>query len=327
MADVPYGDPTPVQGTGNGRANAVQTLGTLTNWAGAAVSLALIVGVGVWSYKTLARDVSGVPVVRAASGKPMRVAPESPGGSPALNQGLSVNNVAAAGAAEKPADRLILAPAPVDLTGDDLPSGSVTIAAVPLEEKNKPAEAPAPNPSPQMASIQALADQLSGGAAPLDAVVEAPKPAPEKLEPAAVVVPAKPKVEKPVKAAIKGGLKWSLRPVVRPGGLKKVAVKAPVEAAIASALSVDPNTIKAGTKLAQLGAFESAEIAQVEWDKLNRKFGDYLEGKQRVIQRAKSGGRVFYRLRAMGFADLSDARRFCSALVAEKAECIPLTSK
>ena len=37
---------------------------------------------------------------------------------------------------------------------------------------------------------------------------------------------------------------------------------------------------------------------------------------------ATSGGRTFYRLRAMGFEDLSDARRFCSALVAENAECM-----
>ena len=71
--------------SGNRTQGAVQTLGTITNWAGAAVSLALIVGIGVWGYKMLARDVSGVPVVRAASGKPMRVQPEDPGGSPAMH--------------------------------------------------------------------------------------------------------------------------------------------------------------------------------------------------------------------------------------------------
>ena len=86
--------------SGNRTQGAVQTLGTITNWAGAAVSLALIVGIGVWGYKMLARDVSGVPVVRAASGKPMRVQPEDPGGSPAMHQGLAVNRVAADGTAE-----------------------------------------------------------------------------------------------------------------------------------------------------------------------------------------------------------------------------------
>jgi hypothetical protein len=32
-------------------------------------------------------------------------------------------------------------------------------------------------------------------------------------------------------------------------------------------------------------------------------------------------------LRALGFEDLADARRFCSALVAEKAECIPVVTR
>jgi hypothetical protein len=77
----------------------------------------------------------------------------------------------------------------------------------------------------------------------------------------------------------------------------------------------------------QLGAFDSAEVAGREWERLVTKFGEYMDGKERVIQRAESGGRVFYRLRAMGFADLSDSRRFCAALVAERADCIPVVSK
>lgn len=338
MADVPYGGTAPAQGAASGRANAVQTLGTLTNWAGAAVSLALIVGIGVWSYKTLARDVSGVPVVRAASGEPMRVAPANPGGSPALNQGLAVNKVAAVGAAEKPADRLILAPAPVDLTADDVPTGKAVMAATPLQERAEPAAAVAPEApvTPQMDSIRALADKLSTGSAPLGDVAASPEPGDDKVQTAAAVVPAAPAKapesakETPKKKAIKGGLKRSLRPVLRPRALKETVVKASAAAPVATsaaAIEVDPASIKSGTKLAQLGAFDSAETARKEWDKLNAKFGDYLEGKQRVVQRAKSGGRVFYRLRAMGFADMSDARRFCSALVAEKADCIPLTTK
>ena len=337
MADVPYGGPTPVQQARDGRSNAVQTLGTMTNWAGAAISLALIVGIGVWSYKTLSRDVSGVPVVRAASGEPMRVQPDDPGGSPALHQGLSVHGVAALGAAEKPADRLILAPPPVSLADEDLPSQQVTLAAAPQPLKPKTTGPRAPE-APQMASIRALADKLSTGSAPLDEVAAAPETAPETVQPAAAVVPAEtaePLAEAtvPKKKAVKGGLKHSLRPMLRPGGLQETAAAAaalaiPVAAdANAAAAEIDADSIASGTRMAQLGAFDSPATARGEWDKLNAKFGDYLEGKQRVIQKAKSGGRVFYRLRAMGFADLSDARRFCSALVAEKADCIPVTTK
>jgi hypothetical protein len=90
---------------------------------------------------------------------------------------------------------------------------------------------------------------------------------------------------------------------------------------------VDANALPAGTRLAQRGAYDSPEIARAEWDRLNATFGDYMLGKQRVIQMASSGGRTFYRLRAMGFEDLSDARRFCSALVARNADCIPVVTR
>ena len=44
-----------------------------------------------------------------------------------------------------------------------------------------------------------------------------------------------------------------------------------------------------------------------------------MVGKLRVIQTAESGGRTFYRLRAAGFADEADARRFCSASTSGEA--------
>ena len=88
---------------------------------------------------------------------------------------------------------------------------------------------------------------------------------------------------------------------------------------------MEADAVPIGSKLAQLGAFDSAETARGEWDKLNLRFGDYLGDKTRVVQKATSGGRTFYRLRAMGFADIADARRFCAVLAAEKAECIPVT--
>jgi hypothetical protein len=68
-------------------------------------------------------------------------------------------------------------------------------------------------------------------------------------------------------------------------------------------------------------------VARKEWTRLRGRFGEYLDGKDRVIQKAQSGGRTFYRLRAVGFDGLSDARRFCSALVAENAECIPVVTR
>ena len=277
------------------------------NLIGAATSLALVVGVGIWGYKLVVRDVSGVPVVRAAEG-PMRVAPDKPGGQQAAHQGLAVNSVAADGTAADPADRLILAPAPLDLTLEDTP------AVTPTAEAEDAVE---PEPEAiQFASVEDLAAQLAEGVTPLEDLPDTPT----AEEPSVAALPETPRVE--------GGLGRSLRPQLRPSTL----VTSPEAVALASVTQatvrdIDPSEIPVGTRLAQLGAFGSREIAEQEWVKLSDRFAEYLEGKERVIEKATSGGRTFYRLRAMGFADLSDARRFCSALVSERAECIPVVTR
>ncbi|MDO7706356.1 MAG: SPOR domain-containing protein, partial [Loktanella sp.] len=61
-----------------------------------------------------------------------------------------------------------------------------------------------------------------------------------------------------------------------------------------------------------------------EWTRLTGRFGEIMDGKSRVIQEATSGGKTFYRLRAEGFAEVNDARRFCAAMIAENIDCIPV---
>ncbi|KKK92596.1 hypothetical protein LCGC14_2701340, partial [marine sediment metagenome] len=103
-----------------------------------------------------------------------------------------------------------------------------------------------------------------------------------------------------------------------PTGIQQVSARA------SGTGEVDPATLPVGTRLVQLGAFDSDEVARAQWTRIGAKFDKFFDGKRRVVQRAKSGGKTFYRLRAEGFADLGDARRFCSALVAEGADCIPV---
>ncbi len=86
---------------------------------------------------------------------------------------------------------------------------------------------------------------------------------------------------------------------------------------------VEAASLKEGTRLVQLGAFDTPELARAEWDKAATRFEALMAGKGRVVQEASSGGRTFYRLRVEGFADVDEARRFCAALVAEGQNCIP----
>lgn len=331
--------------------------GKFVNIAAAAVSVALIGGVGIWGYKLLMRDVTGVPVVKAMVGE-MRVAPENPGGEIASNIGLSVNSVPALGGAAEPEDRLVLAPSSVALEAEDLemvptaeagevvataaPEAANTVEAVPatLTQEETPdapevlaALATPVDPSTPLTAddVLALADQIAAGATPLTDLAEGED---VPVEVAVNGVSVDPNI---IPDAVPG-VRRSPRPSVRPAALQTVAATAaaaPAASALASEVSatqastpvtgeVTTAAIPVGTKLVQLGAFDSADIAATEWLRLTGRYPDFFDGKDQIIQEAASGGRTFYRLRAMGFADLSDARRFCSAMSAEGAACIPV---
>lgn len=335
----------------------------LVNGMAAVMSVALVVGIGVWGYRLLVRDVTGVPVVQALEG-PMRIAPENPGGELAMHQGLAVNRVQSDGVVQPVADRLVLAPVAAGIGQDDpaglhrpvpAPRDTAPLASAPRDEATPMAEAADAEAIPEtteqitapalltetqvepdlpatvsdgtgveVAAVDPATDEPSAiDAAVAEALAMADKLS-EGVEPLGEVGAAAASL--PVIPATVPGVVRSPRPHLRPAILDRSAPKPaePLQVASASAIDIDPNSIPAGTRLVQLGAFESAEVARQEWDRLYSRFTDYLQGKSRVIQKAESGGRTFYRLRAMGFDDLPDARRFCSALLAEKTACIPV---
>lgn len=318
-------------------------MGRILHGLGALVSLALIAGLGVWGYQLAVRDASGVPVVRALEG-PMRIQPEDPGGVAAAHQGLAVNTVAAEGQAEGPAAQVALAPAPVALEDEDqptYPADAVSVASVAsMAEADEivPEEIPQPV-EPQVASLEAeaeddvgaalaLANALSAGAQPLSGEESDLGMSDEAEARLALAAPDL------IPASVPG-VSRSPRPMARPDDLVARAAASPVELALASATAATQPSVQeiaaaeiaAGTRLAQLGAFDSEEVARAEWDKVAMRFPEMLEGKDRVIEKAQSGGKTFYRLRAAGFADLSDARRFCAALMAGQAACIPVVTR
>ena len=90
---------------------------------------------------------------------------------------------------------------------------------------------------------------------------------------------------------------------------------------------MQPEEVAVGTRLVQLGAFDSADGARAEWTRLQGNFGDLMAGKAIIVQPASSGGQTFFRLRAFGFSDEDDSRRFCSALLSEDTSCIPVTQR
>lgn len=293
-------------------------------YAGAITSVALILGVVVWGYRLAVRDVTGVPVIRAMQG-PARIAPEDPGGDLARHVGLSVNAVAGTGLAAPAPERVALAPEAAGLTDEDTPMADVKLLA----------EAPKTPPVQELTPTPAafpVPDMASSAAPVAEAPVEAPAEtdvtalAPEAAEPAQPEAPA----EVAPALADAPGLKTSPRPLRRPEAeMSNDALAAALTAEISGKASViptvelEPDSLPAGTRLVQLGAFDSPQQARLEWDRVSNRFGALMEGKKRVVQEASSGGRTFYRLRVQGFDDVDDARRFCAALVAESTNCIP----
>ncbi|WP_299725446.1 SPOR domain-containing protein [uncultured Tateyamaria sp.] len=293
----------------------------MANLTGAMTSLALIAGVAVWGYQLIVRDVSGIPVVRATEGE-MRIRPEEPGGQLAQNTGLAVNEVAAAGEATGPVDSVTLAPRPVDLLEEDQPIPAETVAPVQQPAPLDVAASFEATPIDVSAVLQdgevdEIVRQLTQGVTAIDSPADETTPVLASIS--IPEVEAAPVVTGP-------GPKQSSRPQLRPRTAPAVVVPASAPAP-ETVKDIDAGSIPAGTRLVQLGAFDTPEIARAQWDKMQGRFGDYLKGKDRIVQTAESGGRTFYRLRAHGFSDLSDARRFCSALVAEGADCIPVVTR
>jgi hypothetical protein len=312
MADVDFDD------FGSGYAGPADGRGRLqrmVNLAGAVSSVALIVAAAVWGYKLAVRDVSGIPVVRALEG-PMRTAPDNPGGDIVDHQGLSVNDVAEVGTATPLPERLVLAPRPVELTVEDAPG----LAPIALDE-----------PAPTLVAMREAQDLALGETNAVQSAVEMALT--DALTDAGV--DAAPLAE--------GALARSLRPQPRPGSeplqlaaadplpdapaAPQPAAQPAVQPAVQSGVAFDPAALAVGTPLVQFGAFETVADAEAEWAELQARFGDLMATKAMVVQPASSAGQQFFRLRGHGFESEDDARRFCAALLAENAACIPVSHR
>lgn len=279
----------------------------LVNFAGAALSLALILGVGLWGYKLIVRDVSGIPVVRAMEGD-MRVLPDDPGGGVSVNIGLSVNEVAAIGEAGGPEDRLVLAPRTSGLAQEDL-------EAQPLAEGPEAGTTQTePHSTPE---VVVTLDDAEVIAAELAALGSPSSPEAGQGVAAAAIVDSATAVSR------------SLRPVLRPTSAATsasvIAAPAAIPAVAATGeVAVTTTVFPAGTNLVQLGAFPNPALAAEEWDRLQARFGQLMAERNRVIQVSNQSTATWYRLRASGFADRAEARRLCAVLQAEGNDCIAL---
>lgn len=300
------------------------SFGRLTHLLGAGISAALIVGAAYWTFTIVTRDATQIPVVQASSG-PMRVAPNNPGGQTAENMDLAVTKIPAAPTEDR-VDTVTLAPRAPALKPEDEPVAKLAQTATLSTTSDRDAQAV--TAEPDVLDIDAIADSLVEGVTPLGQVAPEPVTAnvtQGNIEDALRMALSEDSVTN-VSFRANTGLVASLRPRPRPSQATFGTVPQPVVAAAAAAPTLRSADIPAGTPLVQLGAYDDDATAKAEWQRLSQVLSPLLSDRPRVIERSQSGGRTFYRLRAAGFDDLNDARRFCSA-VTNKTPCIPVIAR
>lgn len=316
----------------------------LIRLSGMAVSAALIIGLGIWSYKLGMRQLHGIPLIAAPEGL-ARVAPENPGGELADHQGLAVNTIAAVGEAEAAADLLVLAPRAAELAPEDTATDALTITLGTALAPPAPVPEPGPKvgrvePSETMLALRPAQGQLAeplpeGAAEPLDgpelemataqavdaAVAEALG---EVVAPESAPLSEAAEAGVDIIAASIPGLAQSPRPLAKPSAIGLIAtVVAQKATPLPNVTELDAATLSKGSQLAQIGSYPSPEEARLAWDGVALQYSALLEGKARIIEEAQSGGRTFFRLRVAGFEDREAAERFCAALPMG-GQCVPV---
>ncbi len=319
----------------------------LTHYLGAVASVALMVGLMVWGWQLVSRDVSGVPVIRAITGD-ARTAPAEPGGELTNYTGYAVNTVAE-GVDHQPTQQVAIAPAPVGLSDEDVAMGQLgatprqpsVVSETPLSFDGEAVLPLSDSEARALAEAQAEAQRLAlaDSAVQEASIIDAPAsegPVNEALTdengaPAQAAAITEALVQAQAEAN-PGVLTASTRPAPRPRSTRVASagttatdarpVAAEARPAEAPAATRAPVASASGPQV-QLGAFDSDAIAASEWNRLSGKhvvFG----GKQQVIQQHQSNGRTFWRLRVAGFDSLSEARQFCAALKLAGTDCLAL---
>lgn len=209
--------------------------------------------------------------------------------------------------------------------------------------KTKPAEtfARPPMEKSQPAVFDAIESGARPPAAPAAAVVATPEPAPapaEVREPAAAVQPPPQTVQQPAagpavadQQPLQSSQLATAPPPLNtpPPAVQTAAVQpaqpAPQPAAQPLSGGYKPAFSAGGNWLVQIGAPQTQEAAEQEWNRRAASWPELFQGAERVIVRADVNGRTVYRVRAGAFATQAEADAFCAAIKGRGGDCFRAT--
>lgn len=145
-------------------------------------------------------------------------------------------------------------------------------------------------------------------------------PAPEAPDTKALRMPAPMVVPVPTPAAPVAAPSVVAPPIAAaaPAAAPSVARVAPP---VAAAKPAPPPAATGKPVTIQLAALGTESAARAEWDVLRKRMPDLLGGRQPAISRTERDGKVYWRLRTAGFADLAAAKALCEKIRAKGSAC------
>lgn len=249
-------------------------------------ALLLAVG-GIWAVSG-GQGSGTVPVIEAEKG-PIKVKPENPGGMQVAGANDSIFSGDSSGGPEA------LAPPP------EAPEPQALRAEQQAEAK--PAAAAPSGPAGAPAGAPAGSPAVSG-----------PVASPTAHPAASAAVPPGPAVAPPSTSS-SGVSATAARPEARTASLAHAPAPDHAQADARSAAS------PSGRTEVQLAALDTEAAARTEWERLSKRMPEMLAGRRPDVLRADRDGKVFWRLRTGGFADIAQATAFCERVRAKGAGC------
>jgi SPOR domain len=165
-------------------------------------------------------------------------------------------------------------------------------------------------------------------------------PAPESGPPAAILASSDTQHRAGGAAASTGGLPRPAAPAIvaaappavvspavlvatAPVAAKTTPVAATVVPAAATVVPVAAKTVPSAASglVVQLAAARTAQSAEAEWRRLRQQAPQLTDGHSPALSEAEVNGQHVWRLRAAGFADVTEASAFCTGIRAVKADC------
>ena len=261
------------------------------------ISIFLLGGFLYWGYGAFVQSESKVTVITAPDG-PLKVLPEDPGGNLASHLGFSVNSVQESGQVAGPSAKIFLAPPAISVQESDL------------------------------RSLSGFGD--SNGAIDLkssinDALAVIFKDTNTLSEVTFLNLKEIPIKEDIVEKAIVS--KSLARPEKRPIKIVSAILHQDLVAQIVL------NQVKASMVdskdelMVHLGSFKNKVLASADVENFVVRHKGYLTDKTVFLQKSETGGRSIYRMRAIGFSNISEMKKFCAIINSFGNDCMPISNK